>query len=67
LQKEQNLLFLTAKQACFAVSDILIDCLFAFTDTRRKGKVQGFRANSPQNLASEQFKNATKPLQLLRF
>jgi hypothetical protein len=32
-----------------------------------KGKVQGFWANSPKNLASEQFKNAIKPLLLMRF
>jgi hypothetical protein len=42
LQKEQKLLFLTAKQACFAVSDALIVCLHGFADTRRKSMVQGF-------------------------
>jgi hypothetical protein len=36
LQKEQNLLFLTAKQACFAILDALIDCLNGFADTRRQ-------------------------------
>jgi hypothetical protein len=58
---------LTAKQACFAASDALINCLFAFAGTRRKGSVQGFGANSPQNPAPEQFKNAIKLWQWLCF
>jgi hypothetical protein len=36
LQKEQNLLFLTAKRACFTASVALIVCLNGFADTRRK-------------------------------
>jgi hypothetical protein len=66
LQKEQNLLFLTAKQACFAASDALIDFLNGFADTRRKSIVQGFLPDSAKNLAPEQFKNALKVWLLLR-
>ncbi|WP_159448072.1 hypothetical protein [Papillibacter cinnamivorans] len=42
LQKEQPLLFLTAKRGRFSVSDALIDFLCDFADTRRKVTVHGF-------------------------
>ena len=49
------------------ISDALIDCLNGFADTRRKSIVQGFLPITAKNLAPEQFKNAVKVLQLLRF
>jgi hypothetical protein len=58
---------LTAKWACFAVSVTMIVCLNGSADTRRKSMVQGFLLFTAKNLESEQFKNAVKVLQLLRF
>jgi hypothetical protein len=59
--------FLTAKQKCFAVSDALIDLLNGFAEKRRKFIVQGISPYSAKYPAHEQFNNAVKALQLLRF